>query len=101
MHRVTIQYARPEAPDAFDAHYFDRHLPLVAPLPGLRALRWSRPRLLGKGDEVYLVAELEFDDAATLKAALSSPQMKVVGDDAAALGATTTVFTGEVVEVAV
>ena len=62
MHRVTIQYAVPEDPAAFDQRYFDQHVPLVATIPGLRAFSWSKPRPIGWATVVYLVAQLDFED---------------------------------------
>jgi uncharacterized protein (TIGR02118 family) len=97
MHRVTIQYAAPADPASFDRHYFERHLPLVAPIPGLRAFTWSKPRPLGGDPSVYLVAQLDFDDADSLRRALASPEMQAAGTDAAGLGVAMTMFTGEVV----
>jgi uncharacterized protein (TIGR02118 family) len=96
MHRLTIQYDIPADPEAFDAHYFGRHVPLCKPLPGLRNASFSKPRGLG-GPAPYLVAELDFDDAESLKAALKSPEMAAVAADAETLPASRTMFTGEVV----
>ena len=97
MHRVTIQYDVPQDPGAFDERYFDHHVPLVAPIPGLHAFTWSKPRPLGGDHSVYLVAQLDFDDADSLKAALSSAEMGAVGADAAQLGVSMKMFRGEVV----
>ena len=97
MHRVTIQYDVPQDPAAFDERYFDQHVPLVATIPGLRGFTWSKPRPLGGDHLVYLVAQLDFDDADSMKAALSSAEMQVVGADAAQLGVPMTMFRGEVV----
>ncbi len=97
MHRVTIQYAVPEDPAAFDERYFDQHVPLVAPIPGLRAFSWSKPRPMGGPQSVYLVAQLDFEDEASMRAALASPEMQVAGSDAAAIGVPMTMFSGEVV----
>ena len=97
-YRVTIQYAVPADPAAFDAHYFTAHVPLVHPLPGLRAFTWSKPRPLGGSPLVYLVAQLDFDDAESMTTALRSPEMAAAGADAASLGVATTMFTGEVVD---
>ena len=47
MHRVTIQYDVPADPDSFDEQYFDQHVPLLAPIPGLHSFTWSKPRPLG------------------------------------------------------
>jgi len=97
MHRLTIQYAAPADPEAFDAHYFEQHVSLCKPLPGLRGASFSKPRALGPGETPYLVTELDFDDADALKAALRSPEMAAVAADAETLDAARVMFTGEVV----
>jgi uncharacterized protein (TIGR02118 family) len=97
-HRLTIQYAEPTDPEAFDKHYFEHHVALCKPLPGLLAASFSKPRALGGGAVPYLVAELDFADADSLKAALRSPEMAVVGKDAETLEAERVMFTGEVLE---
>jgi uncharacterized protein (TIGR02118 family) len=98
MHRITIQYGAPADPEAFDQHYTDVHVPLASTLPGLRRFSRSHPRGLG-GDAPYLVAELWFDDADALKAALKSPEMAETAADAQTFDvASTTMFTGEVAE---
>lgn len=95
MHRLTIQYDTPSDPDAFDRQYFERHVPLCKPLPGLVAMSFSKPRTLGPGKAPYLVAELDFADGEALKAALRSPEMAAVADDAQTLQADRVMFTGE------
>jgi uncharacterized protein (TIGR02118 family) len=97
MHRLSIQYAEPADPETFDKHYFERHIPLCKPLPGLLSASFSKPRALGPGAVPYLVAELDFADGDALKAALTSPEMAAVAADAAALEAERVMFTGEVV----
>ncbi len=47
MYRVTIQYAVPEDPEAFDRRYAEGHVPLVLPVPGLRSFTWSKVRPMG------------------------------------------------------
>ena len=96
MHRVTIQYAVPSDPEAFDERYFSQHLPLVEPIPGLQGFSWSKPRPMGGEPKVYLVAQLDFADEAAMRTALSSPEMAAAGDDARSLGVPMTMFTGEV-----
>ena len=100
MHRVTIQYDVPADPDAFDEQYFEHHVPLLAPIPGLHTFTWSKPRPLGSEQQVYLVAQLDFDGADALELALASSQMRAAGADAARLGVPMTMFVGEVVETA-
>ena len=86
VHRITIQYAAPADAAGFDAHYRDVHVPLASKLPGLRRFTLSRPRALGPGDAPYLVAELWFDDADAMKAALKSAEMAETAADAQADG---------------
>ncbi len=98
MHRVTIQYAVPADPAAFDVRYFQQHVPMLAPVPHLRSFTWSKPRPLGGPATVYLVAQLDFEDLASMKSALASPEMAAAGADAAKLGVAMTMFSGEVVQ---
>ncbi|KRC66135.1 hypothetical protein ASE12_16055 [Aeromicrobium sp. Root236] len=98
MHRITIQYGAPADPEAFERHYTEVHVPLASTLPGLRRYVRSHPRGMG-GDAPYLVAELWFDDADALKAALKSPEMAETAADAQTFDvASMTTFTGEVTE---
>jgi uncharacterized protein (TIGR02118 family) len=101
MHRLIIQYAEPADPAAFDQRYADEHVALVRRIPGLRRFLLSHPRALGAvgaGPVPYLVAELWFDDAAALKAALRAPEMAETGAHAEALGVPMTMFAGDVEE---
>lgn len=98
MHRITIQYGAPTDPEAFDQHYAQVHVPLGSKLPGLRRFLRSHPRGLGS-DAPYFVAELWFDDADALKAALKSPEMAATAADAQTFDvAAMTTFTGEITE---
>jgi uncharacterized protein (TIGR02118 family) len=97
MHRITIAYAAPSDPAAFDARYTDEHVPLVRRLPGLERFTLTRPRGLA-GEAPYLVAELWFDSADDLRAALKSSEMAETGTHAQSLGATMSIWTGEVID---
>ena len=98
MHRITIQYGAPADPEAFEKHYTEVHIPLASKLPNLRRFSRSHPRAMG-GDAPYFVAELWFDDADALKAALKSSAMAETAADAQAFDvASMTTFTGEVTE---
>lgn len=100
MHRLTVQYAQPADPAAFEKEYADVHVPLVRALPGLARFTLSRPRSLGPAEAPapFLVAEMWFDDAHSLKAALHSPQMAAAAKHAASLGVPATMFSAEVLE---
>jgi uncharacterized protein (TIGR02118 family) len=96
MHRITIEYAGPADPSAFDDHYRRVHVPLVAAVPGVRRFTLSHPRGLG-GDAPHLVAELWFDDADAMRAAMKSPEMAETAKDAQSFDvAGTVMFTGAV-----
>ncbi len=82
MHRVTITYTAPADPEAFDAHYREVHVPIALRVPGVQRFTISHPRGLG-AEAPHLVAELWFDDAAAMKAALGSDEMAEAQRDAA------------------
>lgn len=98
MHRMTVQYARPDDVDAFERRYAEEHVPLVRRIPGLSGFRLSRPRAMS-GEAPYLVAELDFQDADAFKAALRSPEMAQTAAHAEGAGVAMTLFSGEVVDV--
>jgi len=100
---LTISYSAPADGAAFDADYLAGHVPLAAKLPGVRRFVLSHPRALGPGEAPFLVAELWFDDADALKAALRSPEGAATAADAQQLVerhevASMTMTTGEVTE---
>lgn len=74
----VIYQGRPADPAAFDDYYWSRHLPTVARWPRARRITVGRGK---PGDEIYQVAEIFFDTAADLEAALASPERKVSAED--------------------
>jgi uncharacterized protein (TIGR02118 family) len=73
MPRLIALYNVPEDPDAFDAHYRDVHSAIVARYPNLRDVRLTKPAGVGGRPAPYhLMAEMSFDTAADLDAALMS-----------------------------
>jgi uncharacterized protein (TIGR02118 family) len=96
MHRLTVHYAAPDDVEEFDRRYVEEHVPMVAPMEAVRSFTWSWLRPLGGEGGVHMVAELDFDDAASMKATLASPEMAAAGAHAQTLGATVTMYTGEV-----
>ena len=98
MHRMTIHYAVPDDPEGFLQRYRDEHVDLVTPVPGLRRFAWSRPRSVGEpAGDVFLIAQLDFEDQDALKAALGSAEMAAAGAHADELGVPRTTYLGEVV----
>ncbi|HEX2884716.1 MAG TPA: EthD family reductase [Candidatus Limnocylindria bacterium] len=73
MPRLIALFNVPDDPDAFDAHYRDVHTPIVQRYPNLRDLRLAKPVGVGGRPAPYhLMAEMVFDTAADLDAALAS-----------------------------
>jgi uncharacterized protein (TIGR02118 family) len=73
MPRLIALYIVPDDADAFDAHYRDVHSPIVARYPNLRDVRLTRPvGVAGRSTPYHLMAEMVFDTAADLEAALMS-----------------------------
>ena len=84
--RFLVLWETPPDPTAFDQHYYDVHVPLTKKLPGLRRYTLSRNVTHMRGDgPYYLVAELDFDDMASLRAAFQTPEGKAAAADAAYL----------------
>ncbi|MGI9149624.1 MAG: EthD family reductase [Chloroflexota bacterium] len=74
MIRFLVLYQRPTDVPAFERHYLDVHVPLAKKLPGLRKYAVSRTVTAVRGPKpYYLVAELEWDDMASLQRDFASP----------------------------
>ncbi len=91
MTTLLALYRRPDGGDdayaAFERAYADTHLPLIARVPGLRALRVARVRrALTPGADVVLVARMAFDDWDAVKAGLGSAEMAAAGENLASIG---------------
>jgi uncharacterized protein (TIGR02118 family) len=82
MIRFLVLYQRPTDADAFDRHYYDIHVPLTKKLPGVRNYTVSRNASAVRGPELYyLVAELEWDDMASLQRDFASPLGQELAED--------------------
>jgi uncharacterized protein (TIGR02118 family) len=83
--RFLACYDRPADPGAFDRHYREVHIPIARQLPGLRRYTVSRDTEVVRGEPCYLVAELDWDSMAELRAAFGSAQGRATAEDAAHL----------------
>lgn len=85
MVKLVVAYGQPEDPAAFDEHYAATHIPLVEKIPNLR--RFESGKVVGTPDgsapPFYYLAELSFDDAEQLQAAMVSPEGEAAGADVA------------------
>ena len=84
--RFLVLWSPPDYPASFERHYREVHIPLALKIPGLRRYAVSRNIAPIRGEEPhYLVAELDFDDLASLHAAFQSPQGHATAADVAKL----------------
>jgi len=82
MAKLIVLYRIPRDPAEFDRYYAQVHTPLVKKIPGLR--RFEVTRLTGApsgASDLYLIAELYFDNAAAREAALASNEAKATEAD--------------------
>lgn len=80
MVKLVAMFAKPEDPAAFDRAYFDTHLPLNAKTPGLRRTEVTRVTGALRGESPwYIVTEMYYDDEASMRAGLASPEAAEAG----------------------
>jgi len=74
MAKMVVIYRTPADPAAFDAHYYNVHVPLAKRLPGIRRYEVSRPPVLTPaGDPTpYLIGTLYFDSLTAIREAFAS-----------------------------
>jgi uncharacterized protein (TIGR02118 family) len=63
----------------FLARYRAEHMPLIAQVPGLRSAQVEEVTQRYAGDDVVVVTRMEFDDQASLDAAMTSLEMRAAG----------------------
>lgn len=85
MAKLYAVYQQPRDAAAFDAYYFNTHVPLAKTIPGLRSYEVTRGDVMGMAGKhgVYLVATLEFDSMAAIGQAMASPQGQATAADLA------------------
>ena len=84
MHKVIVLYSPPKDPEHFREHYREKHLPLVAKLPGLLASRHSfSVQGVNVTSPYFCIWEGEFASEAALGEAMGSPIGREVDADAA------------------
>ncbi|NKX51320.1 EthD family reductase [Arthrobacter deserti] len=80
MHKLLVLYPDPAARAAFEDSYANKHLPLAARLPGLKASRYSFG-VAGTASPYFAVFEADFDSHADMVAAMTSPEGRAVEAD--------------------
>lgn len=104
MIKYIALYKKPADPADFDEKYFSTHMPIANSVPGLvraEVAKVQRVFLAGfLGDtEPYLIAELYFDSAESMKAAFKTAEWASSGANLTEIGGMELVamFTAEVV----
>jgi uncharacterized protein (TIGR02118 family) len=81
--KLVVLYTQPDDAAGFDEHYLAVHGPLVASVPGL--VRWEGAAFTAAadgGDTTYhRMAELWFEDRASMRSALGSDEGKATAAD--------------------
>ncbi|HLI55462.1 MAG TPA: EthD family reductase [Actinomycetota bacterium] len=85
MTRLVVLWESPGDPVAFERHYREVHIPLASAMPGLRryTVGWDPSPIVG--EPYHAVAELDFDDRESLRAAFASPEGRATAADANAI----------------
>jgi uncharacterized protein (TIGR02118 family) len=83
--RFLALWETPSDPAAFDRHYREVHIPLVRRLPGVRRYMLGHAAAAVRGAPCHLVAEVDWDTMAELRAAFASPEGRATADDVAVL----------------
>lgn len=83
MAKLFAIYQQPADAAAFDAYYFNKHVPLAKTIPGLMSYEVTRGDVMGMAGKhgVYLVGVLEFASMEAIGAAMGSPQGQATAAD--------------------
>jgi uncharacterized protein (TIGR02118 family) len=83
MLQLTVLYGQPQDPAAFDRYYQETHVSLAKRLPGLKGYTVNKPTSLDPQERspYYLIADLYFENAGALQAALQSSEGQAAAGD--------------------
>lgn len=79
--KMIALYKHSQDMEAFEEAYFNTHLPLIGKVPGLERTVITRFTRTIAGDGYYMMAEMYFADADSLKAGMKSPEMAAAGEN--------------------
>jgi uncharacterized protein (TIGR02118 family) len=85
MARLVVIYNKPADAAAFDAYYFNKHVPLAKTIPGLRAYEVNAGSIgTPQGpSSFHLIATLTFDSMEAIGAAFASKEGQATAADVA------------------
>jgi uncharacterized protein (TIGR02118 family) len=77
MVKLIALYKQPQDIATFERVYFGEHISLTKKMPGLRRVEINRVTGAPRGEPAYyLVANLYFDDAATMQQSMASEESR-------------------------
>lgn len=85
MAKLYAIYQEPADEAAFDAYYFNSHVPLAKTIPGLLSYEVTRGNVMGMAGKhgVYLVATLAFESMESIALAMASDEGRATAADLA------------------
>lgn len=83
MASLLVMYRTPTDAAAFDAYYFEKHIPLAKKIPGLKSYTVTQgPVVTPAGPSPFhLIATLEFDSVAAIQQAFASAEGRAAATD--------------------
>ena len=82
MVKLVALYKTPDDIAAFEKHYFDTHMPLVANIPGLIKSEVSKlTGMPGQESKYHMIAEMYFEDMDKMNEAWATPEGKAAARD--------------------
>ena len=82
MIKLIIFFRKPKDTNAFEAHFSNIHVPLIAKMPHVRRTTVTRAIGAPKGEPLFhLIHEVYFDDLQACNFALNSPEGREAGVD--------------------
>ncbi len=80
--KLVALFKKPEDVKAFEAHYFQVHVPLAEKMPGLQKVEYNRAIGSPFGEPAYyMIAELTFESMDALNASMVSEEGKAAAKD--------------------
>ncbi len=82
MVKLVALFKTPDDIEAFEKHYFETHMPLVAKIPGLIKSEVARlSGLPGQDSKYHMITEMYFESMDKMNEGWASPEGKAAGRD--------------------
>jgi uncharacterized protein (TIGR02118 family) len=82
MAKMIVMYDQPKDKEGFDKYYHEVHIPLAEKVPNLKnAGVHNVLQTMNSEQQLYLIAELEFETPEILTKSLASPEFLAVQGD--------------------